>query len=47
MGFPDDFTKYGRDGEPMSDTRRYKLCGNAVAVPVVSAVFDRVMSVLE
>jgi len=41
QGFPDDHTAYGNyDGEvkPMSNTQRYKQCGNAVTVDVVSAV---------
>lgn len=38
QGFPDDWTKYGKDGELISDTQRYKMCGNAVSVPVVEAV---------
>jgi DNA (cytosine-5)-methyltransferase 1 len=35
QGFPDNWTKYGKDGELMSDTQRYKCCGNAVTVNVV------------
>lgn len=41
QGFPDDHTAYGNyDGEvrPMSNTQRYKQCGNAVTVDVVAAV---------
>ena len=41
QGFPDDHTSYGNyDGEvkPMSNTQRYKQCGNAVTVDVVAAV---------
>ena len=38
QGFPDDWTKYGKDGEEISDTQRYKCLGNAVSVPVVKAV---------
>jgi DNA (cytosine-5)-methyltransferase 1 len=34
MGFPDNHTKYGNDGKVISDTNRYKMIGNAVAVPV-------------
>ncbi len=52
QGFPDDWTKYGFDGiekdgtwykpllEPISDTQRYKMCGNAVTVNVVQAVME-------
>jgi len=41
QGFPDDHTSFGNyDGEvkPVSNTQRYKQCGNAVTVDVVSAV---------
>ena len=45
QGFPDDHTAYGNyDGEvkPMSNTQRYKQCGNAVTVDVVQAVAEKV-----
>jgi site-specific DNA-cytosine methylase len=35
QGFPDNWTKYGDDGKLISDTQRYKMCGNAVTVPVM------------
>jgi DNA (cytosine-5)-methyltransferase 1 len=41
QGFPDDHTSFGNyDGEvkPVSNTQRYKQCGNAVTVDVVLAV---------
>jgi DNA (cytosine-5)-methyltransferase 1 len=41
QGFPDNHTSFGNyDGEvkPMSNTQRYKQCGNAVTVDVVEAV---------
>ena len=38
QGFPDNWTKYGKDGELISDTQRYKCIGNAVSVPVVKEV---------
>lgn len=44
QGFPDDHTAYGNyDGEvkTMSNTQRYKQCGNAVTVDVVQAVAER------
>ena len=46
QGFPDDWNEYGEfDGKvvPMSDTQRYKQCGNAVSVPVVQAVGDTLL----
>jgi len=39
QGFPDNWTKFGNEGE-ISDTQRYKMCGNAVTVDVVKAVAD-------
>jgi DNA (cytosine-5)-methyltransferase 1 len=41
QGFPDNHTKYGNyDGEvkEMSNTQRYKQCGNAVTTDVVQAI---------
>ena len=40
QGFPDDWTKYGKDGELISDTQRYKCCGNAVTTNVITAIVD-------
>lgn len=36
QGFPDGWTKYGHDGKEISDTRRYQMLGNSVAVPCVA-----------
>ncbi len=41
QGFLDNWTKYGKDGELISDTQRYKCIGNAVSVPVVKAIGER------
>ena len=41
QGFPDNWTKYGTKGL-ISDTQRYKMCGNAVTVDVVEAVAKRI-----
>ena len=38
QGFPDGWTKYGHDGKEISDTRRYMVLGNSVAIPVVAFV---------
>lgn len=40
QGLPDDWTKYGEDGE-ISDTQRYKLCGNGVTVNVVEEIIKQ------
>ena len=42
QGFPDNWTAEGTDG-PISDTQRYKMCGNAVTTNVVQAVFERIL----
>jgi DNA (cytosine-5)-methyltransferase 1 len=47
QGFPDQHTAYGNyDGEvkPMSNTQRYRQCGNAVTVDVVAAVAKKCLS---
>jgi site-specific DNA-cytosine methylase len=45
QGFPDNHTEYGNyDGEvkKMSNTQRYKQCGNAVTVDIVALVAEAV-----
>ena len=49
QGFPDNHTEYGSyDGEvkKMSNTQRYKQCGNAVTVDVVALVAEAVKPLL-
>ncbi len=43
QAFPDNWTAEGVDG-PISDTQRYKMCGNAVTTNVIQAVFERIFS---
>ena len=38
QGFPDGWTEFGKDGEPISDTQRYKCLGNAVTTNVVEYI---------
>ena len=45
QGFPDNWTKVGAKGL-ISDTQRYKMCGNAVTVDVVQAVAERIRDVV-
>ena len=45
QGFPDNWTKQGTEGL-ISDTQRYKMCGNAVTVDVVQAVAERIKDVV-
>lgn len=43
QGFPDNWTKEGDEGE-ISDTQRYKMCGNAVTVPVIEYIMEHLTS---
>ena len=43
QGFPPGWTKYGHEDQEISDTQRYKQCGNAVSVPVVQAIGERLI----
>ena len=52
QGFPDDWTKYGQIGgengdigilDKISDTQRYKMCGNAVTVNVIKAIMEKLV----
>lgn len=45
QGFPDNWTKYGKEKE-ISDSQRYKMCGNAVTVDVVAEVAKRIKLVI-
>jgi DNA (cytosine-5)-methyltransferase 1 len=45
QGFPDNWTKEGTEGL-ISDSQRYKMCGNAVTVDVVQAVTERIKYVV-
>ena len=40
QGFPDDWTKEGEDGTQISNTQRYKCCGNAVTTHVIKYIMD-------
>ena len=44
QGFPDNWTKYGKDDEQISDTQRYKCCGNAVTTNVITAIADEMFN---
>jgi DNA (cytosine-5)-methyltransferase 1 len=38
QGYPIGWTEFGHDGKPISDTRRYQMLGNSVAVPCVAYI---------
>ena len=40
QGFPDGWTEFGADGEPISNTQRYKCLGNAVTTNVITHIFN-------
>jgi DNA (cytosine-5)-methyltransferase 1 len=44
MGWPDNHTAVGING-PVSDTNRYKMCGNGVASPVAAWIGKHLMNV--
>jgi DNA (cytosine-5)-methyltransferase 1 len=47
MAYPDNWTKYGVGEEPISDTQRYKMCGNGIVSNVVEAVMERLVHCYE
>ena len=44
QGFPDQWTATHTDGRLLSDTARYRLVGNAAAVPVVAWIGARLLA---
>ena len=40
MGLPDNYTKYGADGNIIIDSARYKALGNAIALPCVEYIMS-------
>ena len=45
QGFPNNWTQYGESGK-ISDTQRYKMCGNAVTVDVVESVAKSIINTI-
>ncbi len=43
QGYPENWTKYGLDGEKISDTQRYRQLGNAVTTTVVEAIGEKLI----
>lgn len=43
QGFPDDFSKYGMNGELISDSQRYKALGNAVTTNVIEYIGSKLL----
>lgn len=40
QSFPDNWTQYGKDGEEISDSQRYKCMGNAFTINVVKYILN-------
>jgi DNA (cytosine-5)-methyltransferase 1 len=40
QGYPDGWTEHGVDGKAVSDTKRYQMLGNSVAVPCVAYIMQ-------
>lgn len=47
QGYPDDWTRWGADGQEIAETARYRAIGNSIAVPCAVRVFLGIVSVLE
>ena len=45
MGWPDDHTRYAADGREISDSHRYRMCGNGVVASVAEWIGHRLVSV--
>lgn len=41
MGWPDDHTRWDREGNELPDSARYRMCGNGVAAPVAEWIARR------
>jgi DNA (cytosine-5)-methyltransferase 1 len=45
QGFPDQWTAFDAEGKPISDSARYRMLGNAVAVPCAQWIAKRIVEV--
>lgn len=43
MGLPDDYTRWDAGGREISDSARYRMLGNSIAVPVAKWIGERLM----
>jgi len=46
QGFPDGWTKEGEDGKTISDTKRYRMLGNSIAVPCAAYIMQGICTAL-
>ena len=47
MGFPDFWTESGVDGKSISDTQRYSMLGNSIAVPCAAYIMQGIRDAME
>ena len=47
QGYPDGWTAFGHDGKVMSDTARYMMLGNSVAVPCVAYILMGILQTVQ
>jgi len=47
MGWPDDWTRWGADGSEISDSARYRMCGNGVVASVSEWIGRRIVAAHE
>lgn len=47
QGYPDGWTEQGHDGKIISDTRRYQMLGNSIAVPCVAYIMQGITECME
>lgn len=46
QGFPDHWTEYGHEGQTISDSKRYQMLGNSIAVPCAAYIIQGIQKVL-
>ena len=47
QGYPDEWTRYGDDGQEIKDSPRYVAIGNSLAVPCAERVFRGIVAAME
>ena len=47
QGYPDGWTETGADGRAISDTKRYQMLGNSVAVPCVAYIMQGIRDAVD
>ena len=47
QGYPDGWTETGADGRAISDTKRYQMLGNSIAVPCVAYIMQGIRDTLD